>query len=520
MDNKCNIRFLTVLTGVSALSIGCDNTSSSSDLAIKRLPDVSPRNVIFILSDDHRYDYMGFLNTIPWLQTPNMDFMAQNGAYIQNAFVTTSLSSPSRASILTGLFSHEHTVVDNQAPLPDGLVFFPQYLQRAGYTTGFFGKWHMGDTDDSPQPGFDHWESFEGQGSYYNVKMNVNGKQIEYDPQEYVTDLLTDHAIGFIENNKEKPFFVYLSHKSVHDPFMASTKHTDSYKDQTVPKPVNFYTPNYGHHTIPSKDADGKPAKGPGWYGSGRLPDWVKDQRESWHGVDYSYFGRTDWETEAKRYCETLTSMDESIGRILQYLRDNGMDKNTLVIYMGDNGFCWGEHGLIDKRTFYEASVRVPMLAYCPDIIEPGTVVKNMVQNIDIAPTVMEACGIAKAGQMRGESMLPLLEGKQPNDWRDRIYYEYYWEYDFPQTPTTFGVRTDKYKYIRYHGIWDTNELYDLENDPFETINLIASPEHQKTIEQLAHDLYSWLEETGGMNIPLKRTVKHRIGDHRNLEIY
>ena len=211
--------------------------------------------------------------------------------------------------------------------------------------------------------------------------------------------------------------------------------------------------------------------------------------------------------------------MDASIGRILDYLRKTGMDRNTLVIYMGDNGFCWGEHGLIDKRTFYEASVRVPMLAYCPEIIEPGTVVEPMVQNIDIAPTVMEACGIGKAPQMRGQSMLPLLEGKEVADWRERIYYEYYWEYDFPQTPTTFGVRTDKYKYIRYHGIWDTNEFYDLENDPHETRNLIAEPEYRQIIEQLANDLYTWLEETDGMSIPLKRTVKPRIGDHRNLGV-
>ena len=211
--------------------------------------------------------------------------------------------------------------------------------------------------------------------------------------------------------------------------------------------------------------------------------------------------------------------MDASIGRILDYLREKGMDRNTLVIYMGDNGFCWGEHGLIDKRTFYEASVRVPLLAYCPEIIEPGTVVEPMVQNIDIAPTIMEACGIDKAPQMRGESMLPLLEGKEVAGWRRRIYYEYYWEYDFPQTPTTFGVRTDKYKYIRYHGIWDTNEFYDLENDPYETRNLIAEPEYREIIEQLANDLYTWLEETDGMSIPLKRTVKPRIGDHRNLDI-
>ena len=273
------MRSTTILAMSASLLSGCASKSGQADLSVTRLPDARPRNVVFILSDDHRYDYMGFLNTVPWLQTPNMDFLAANGAYVRNAFVTTSLSSPSRASILTSLFSHEHTVVDNVAPVPEGLTFFPQYLQEAGYTTGFFGKWHMGDTDDSPQPGFDHWESFEGQGSYYNVKMNVNGKEVVYPEDAYVTDLLTDHAIEFIEENREKPFFVYLSHKAVHDPFAASETYDGIYDDERIPKPANFDEPTYGLHAVPSKGADNQPAKGSEWYGEKRLPDWVKEQR-------------------------------------------------------------------------------------------------------------------------------------------------------------------------------------------------------------------------------------------------
>ena len=512
-----NGKTLTLALGAPLYAIGA---FSSEPQPVGRMEGSRPRNVIFILSDDHRYDYLGFLGTVPWLQTPSMDFMARNGAYVRNAFVTTSLSSPSRASILTGLFSHEHTVVDNHAPMPENLIFFPQYLQQAGYTTGFFGKWHMGNADDSPQPGFDHWESFEGQGTYYHVRMNVNGEQVVYPEDAYITDLLTDHAMAFIAENKDRPFFVYLSHKAVHDPFAGSARRQGMYAREEFPEPASFNTPRYGLHALPSKNAKGVPARGKEWYGEGRMPDWVKQQRESWHGVDYLYHGRTDLATEQRRYCEALTSLDDSIGRLFEFLRENGLDQSTLVIYMGDNGFCWGEHGLIDKRTFYEASVRVPMLAYCPEIIKPGTVVEPMVQNIDVAPTILEACGLEKAPQMRGESMLPLLEGRPVEGWRNRIYYEYYWEYDFPQTPTTFGVRTDRYKYIRYHGVWDTNEFYDLVEDPYETNNLIASPQYQDTIRSLATDLYDWLEATGGMNIPLKRTVKKRNGDHRNLRIY
>ncbi len=501
--------------------VGC-GTATKNQLAVKRIEGSKPRNVIFILSDDHRYDYMGFLNTVPGLETPTLDRMASQGAYIENAFVTTSLSSPSRASILTSLFSHEHTVVDNQAPTPEGLTYFPAYLQEAGYQTAFFGKWHMGHTGWDPQPGFNHWESFKGQGTYYSTEMNVNGEIVKYGEDDYITDVLTNNAIEFIEKNRGKnPFFVYLSHKAVHDPFEASEEHKDLFKDAELPYPESFNTPKYGSgSSIPSKDSNGEPKKGEEWYGEGRLPDWVKAQRESWHGVEYSYHGRASYEEERRKYCEALTSLDSSIADLFAYLEESGLADDTLVIYMGDNGFCWGEHGLIDKRTFYEASVRVPMLAYCPNLIEGGTVIENMVQNIDIGPTIMEACGIEKADQMQGRSFIPLLQGEEVADWRERIYYEYYWEYDFPQTPTTFGVRTDKYKYIRYHGIWDTNELYDLENDPHETRNLIAEPEHQEMIKGLTQDLYSWLEETNGMSIPIKSMVKHRTGDHRNADIY
>ena len=479
-----------------------------------------PRNVIFILSDDHRFDYMGFLGRVPYLRTPNLDFLARNGAYVRNAFVTTSLSSPSRASILTSLYSHEHTVVDNQAPMPENLIFFPEYLQSAGYVTGFFGKWHMGNADGAPQPGFDQWESLDGQGKYYDFRLNINGEWKTFGDSLYVADVLTEHAIDFIGKNKDRPFFVYLSHKNVHDPFAASKPFEGIYEGLENPRPASFDTPHYGISTAPSEGSDGKPKRGREWYGEDRKPDWVKNQRESWHGVDFCYNGRLDFDVEQRKYCQAITSMDSTIGDLLDYLRENGLDRNTLVIYMGDNGFIWGEHGLIDKRNFYEASVRVPMLAYCPEIIRPGTVVEDMVQNIDIAPTVMAACGILKAPQMRGESFLPMLKGESaPAGWRHRIYYEYYWEYEYPQTPTTFGVRTDDYKYIHYHGVWDTNEFYDLRKDPDELHNLIGDPAYEKIIRQLDHDLFDWLQETGGMQIPLKRNDR-KHADWRNGKVF
>jgi len=396
------------------------------------------------------------------------------------------------------------------------LTFFPEYLQKAGYETAFFGKWHMGDQGSNPQPGFDHWESFEGQGVYYDPTLNINGEQVSYGDSTYISDLLTQHALEWINSRKrDKPFFVYLSHKAVHAMFKPAKRHALIYEKEKIIHPPSYNTSLEN----PKGKNSGSPYLTDEYYGEYRLPDWVKIQRESWHGVDYMYHGQMDFEEFFKRYCETLKGVDESIGSTVSFLKENKLDESTIVFYMGDNGFSFGEHGLIDKRQFYEESAKVPMLVWGPSLLRANKQINNMVQNIDIGPTILDMAGIPMPEHMHGLSFYPLLQEKEVK-WRDKIFYEYYWEYDFPQTPTMHGVRTDRYKYIRYHGIWDTNEFYDLQNDPDEMHNLIASPEHQEIVEQLANDLYDWLESTDGMQIPLKRTIKHRWGDHRNQGIY
>lgn len=465
---------------------------------LKTIAGQKKMNVIFILTDDHRYDFMGFTGKIPWQKTPHMDKLADGGAYFKNAFVTTSLCSPSRASILTGQYSHVHTIVDNVAGEPDSLVYFPQYLQNAGYTTSFFGKWHMGDDDDRPRPGFNHWESFRGQGVYYNPSLNINGKHVQFKDSSYITDLLTNHAIEWLDNrDKKKPFFLYLSHKAVHSPLAPAKRHKGMYANKKYTLPQTYWQT--------SNDE----------YKSLFWPEWVKQQRYSWHGVDYMYHNHNDIDSMVQAYNETLMAVDESIGTIVDYLNKNGLANNTMIIYMGDNGFSWGEHGLIDKRHFYEESVKVPFLVYAPWLFKGGKTITKMVQNIDIAPTILELAGLQKPEYMPGKSFINLLKGDSAV-WRDKIFYEYYWEYDFPMTPSIYGVRTDKYKYIRYMGIWDQNELYDIEKDPFEVNNLINKPEYADIAKKMSADLFDWLESTKGMQMPIKRTIKNPFGDWKH----
>ena len=465
-----------------------------TEIVPERIPGATPRNVVFILSDDHRYDAMGFLGH-PFAKTPAMDSMAANGAHVKNALVTTSLCSPSRASILTGLYTFRHRVIDNNRPIPPGTVYFPQYLQKAGYATAFIGKWHMGGESDAPQPGWDRWVSFAGQGHYLpptpDSTLNVDGKRVKQ--AGYITTELTDYAIDWLKEQKpdEKPFFLYLSHKAVHANFTPEDRYEGTCKDMSFTRPATE-----------SLAAEGR-----------LTPRWLRDQRNSWHGVEFPYHSDLDIERYYKRYCETLRSVDDSVGRVLRQLKEMGIHDETLVIYMGDNGFMFGEHGLIDKRVAYETSMRVPMLVQCPALIKGGTVLDQMVANIDVAPTVMEAMGLKTPPHMDGTSFLPLARGESI-PWREHFLYVYYWEKNFPQTPTMFALRTPTHKYITYYGLWDADELYDLEADPGESTNLLYDQAHAKTARKMESDLYRLMGDLGGMEIPLNQP-KGGINDKR-----
>lgn len=450
---------------------------------LKSIRGARPRNIVVILTDDHRYDAMGFLKPQDFGATPTLDRLAAEGVHFRNAFVTTALCSPSRASILTGLYAHQHRVIDNNHASLEGLTFFPEYLQAAGYDTGYFGKWHMGNVGDVPQPGFDRWVSFVGQGHYlpHADGLNVDGQKV---PQKgYITDELTDYALDWLEGrSKDKPWLMYVSHKAVHSEFIPAERHKGRYANETFRYPETMA-------------AEGPNAQG--------RPRWVHDQRNSWHGVDFPYHSDLDIGDYYKAYMETLLAVDEGIARVMDALEARGELDDTLILYLGDNGFAFGEHGLIDKRTAYEESMRIPMLMRCPAMFKGGTKVEQVVANIDVAPTLLAAAGLEAPASIEGKNFLPLARG-ETIPWREHLLYEYYWERNFPQTPTVHALREDRYKFIRFHGLWDLDELYDLTADPLESRNLLAEPGHEKLAQAMGAKMFAELERTGGMQIPLR----------------
>jgi N-acetylglucosamine-6-sulfatase len=456
------------------------------------LSQTKKRNLVFILCDDHRYDVMSCAGH-PFVKTPSLDRLARGGVLFQNAFVTTSLCSPSRASVLTGQYTHAHGVTDNVTPLPAGLTTFPQVLQKHGYRTALIGKWHMGGESDMPRPGFDRWVSFRGQGQYNDPTINFDGDQRKL--KGYVTDILTEEALRFINENTGRPFLLYLGHKAVHADFFPAERHKRLYAEVQIPHPKSMANTEENYR--------------------GR-PEWVRRQRNSWHGVDGMYDHRINFDQFYRDYCRTLMAADESVGRIYTELDEKNLLNDTLIIYMGDNGFQFGEHGLIDKRTMYEASIRVPMIAHCPDLFQGNRRVEGMALNIDICPTMLGAAGAPIPPTVHGRSLLPLARGAA--EWRSEFVYEYYWERDYPQTPTVLGLRTDRYSFMQYHGVWDLDELYDIRKDPDQMNNLLAEvrtttqggrlfnrikdPEMKQLVSDLQNRMWKILAATGGRREP------------------
>ncbi len=457
-------------------------------------PQPARRSIVLIVTDDHRYDFIGALGH-PWLagHTPHLDRLVRHGVHFCNAFVTSSLCSPSRASILTSLYLHQHRVEDNFSALDPKFDTFPRLLQQSGYRTGFFGKWHMGGASDAPQPGFDHWLSFRGQGDYRDPEVNLNGERRRLKGD--MTGLLTEAAVRFIRENATRPFLLYLSHKAVHAPFEPLERHANLFAGLTVPRPA----------TMAYKEEFYR-----------QWPEWVHRRRFTRHGVDGMLASDEPFEVHYRRYCQCLLGIDDSVGELLAALEAGRLLDDTLILYLGDNGYMWGEHGLIDKRAMYEGSIRIPLLAHCPALFgASGRAVEEMALNLDIAPTILDAAGLRVPPSMQGRSLVPLGAGRRPEDWRTEFLYEYAWEQDFPYTPSVVGLRTETHSLMHYPGIWDIPELYDLKADPDQVRNLLAEarigprmrgryvnhvrdPETRRLVEGLQQRMARLLAATGG----------------------
>lgn len=482
---------VAIQCGIQSLLIGQIVGKKQTDSANRS----SQLNVVFVLCDDHRYDCLG-IEGHPFLETPHLDQLARDGALMTKAYVTTSLCSPSRASILTGLYAHNHRVVDNYHPVEPSLVFFPQQMQQAGYETAFFGKWHMGGDVDDPQRGFDHWMAFKGQGTYWPDGhgttrevpqttydgFNLNGQRV---PQKgYITDELTEYAVNWLSSRDQtKPFFMYISHKAVHADFVPADRHRGKYDNESLPIAIP---------TVKQMDA-------------GNLPMWVRNQRNSRHGADFGYnLDGFSPEVYYRRYCESLLAVDDSVGRLRVKLDELGLSSKTLFIYMGDNGFQFGDHGLIDKRTAYEASARVPLIVAAEGLVPAGQRVNELIGNIDIAPTILDATGSPELANSDGVSFWSTLtRQREKGPARQALLYEYYWERNYPHTPTLHAVLGQRWKYIRCHGLWDRDELYDLESDPVELNNLIDDPSQSKRVAEMNQLLWGLLFESDGHEVPL-----------------
>jgi len=434
-------------------------------------PEAAGRpNIVFMYTDDQRWDALSCAGH-PFVKTPNIDRIAKEGVRFRNAFVTTPLCSPSRASFLTGQYAHTHKVTGNgnNNALSHELLTFPRLLQRHGYETAFIGKWHMGN-DDTPRPGFDHWVSFRGQGVYVDPQLNVNGAPVS--AKGYMTDILTGRAVEFLRRTHSKPFLLYLGHKAVHGPFTPAERHKDLYSDQPITRAPSGQNSLEGKPALQRKIEE-KP-----------LPAQVQAQLR----------GPND--ELVRNQLRTLQAVDEGAGQVLEALQEKKQLDNTLVIFTSDNGYFWGEHGLGDKRAAYEESIRIPMVMRYPKLIKAGTTLDEAALNIDIGPTLLDVAGAAIPRQIQGRSLAPLWRGRR-SGWRQSFLTEYFAEPQYPRIPSWQAVRTEQWKYIHYTELEGMDELYDLKADPFEMKNLIQEPGARGALKRMQEELERLLRETG-----------------------
>ena len=487
---------------IASFGAGCQR-EAAAPAAVKR------PNVLFILLDDLRWDTVGYAGH-PNLKTPNIDRIANEGVNFRNAFATTSLCSPSRASLLSGLYAHRHGVTNNFTEFPAALDSFPRTLQRAGYATAYIGKYHMGENNDQPRPGFDYFVTHKGQGQYVGTEFNINGERRET-PAGYYTTVVTDMALEWLKRDHGgKPWMLILGHKAPHSFYTPEPKYAHVFDDVKVPYPSSAF------------ELTDKPA-------------WIKERMYTWHGIYGPLFewrkkfpddrpeAVRDFENMVHAYWATVLSVDDSVGRLRAWLEQTGQLESTIIVFVGDNGLLQGEHGMVDKRTMHEPSIRIPMAIRYPGLTTTPRVIDQQVLTVDMAPSLLELAGAPPLQNIDGRSWVSLVRSGDPG-WRTSWFYYYNYEKEFPYTPNVRGVRTDSWKYIHYpHGDGSPDrhmaELYDLKKDPEERVNLIGDPSHAATLSTLRSELEKVMAATGltsaADKMPIDAGIKSELPDQK-----
>lgn len=474
-------------------------------------------NVIYIMTDDHSYQTISAYDK-RYISTPNIDRIAQEGILFRSAYVTNSISGPSRACLLTGKFSHLNGFRSNSDSFDGSQQTFPKLLQKAGYQTAIVGKWHL----VSNPTGFDYWNILPGQGIYYNPDFIEMGEKRNY--EGYATDITTDLALDWINNkrDKDRPFCLLLHHKAPHRTWMPDLKHLGMFDNKDFPLPSNYFDDYRGRdgaahqkmsiikdmnvvYDLKMADKEGEiKTDNPGLDRAGRnmLNTMNAQQRVVWDAYynpiieEFKAQNRSGnelakWKFQRylKDYLACIQSVDENIGRLFDYLEKNGLLENTVIIYTSDQGFYMGEHGWFDKRFIYEESFRTPLLIRMPQGMGKTGETSLFVQNIDNAPTILDLMGVTIPEDIQGVSLVPILKGTKVKKWRKSLYYHFYESTDDHAVSKHYGVRTEKYKLVHFYDPIDTWEMYDLKNDPEEMKNIFHDPSYGKALADMKKEL-------------------------------
>ncbi|KPK68769.1 MAG: sulfatase [Acidithiobacillales bacterium SM23_46] len=473
-------------------------------------------NIIFIMTDDHASHAMSCYGS-RINKTPNLDRIAAEGMRFDNCFCTNSICAPCRAVVLTGKYSHVNGVIDNRVQFDGSQQTFPKLLQQAGYETAIIGKWHL----KSDPTGFDYWNVLPGQGLYYNPILREMGKRNKH--IGYVTDIITDSCLEWLRHrDKGKPFCLMYHHKAPHRAWQPGPKHLFMYDNVTIPEPDDLFD-DYSNRGRAAKEQDMTIEK---TLNDTDLKfvtprDLMPEQEKLWnaaYGPKNEVFRNANLQGEdlvrwkyqryIKDYLRCIASVDDNVGRLLEYLDESGLAENTVVVYTSDQGFYLGDHGWFDKRFIYEESLRMPLLVRYPREIQAGSVNKDLAMNLDFAPTFLDFAGVAKPADMQGRSLRKLLGGERPADWRESIYYHYYEYPGAHMVKRHYGVRTQRYKLIHFYHDIDEWELHDLEKDPNELRNVYGDPGYANIVVELKAELRR-LQKQYGDSDELAQKILH-----------